>query len=449
MNPRDQGFASLMAAVLEGKASADELARLQERMRGEPMLIAEYQDQLRAHALLQWRSGIDVPENIVPMEFPTAKKNWNPAWFAAAAVLAIGAIILWKSEPAGRQENPTAGTVRLEVLEASRSGTKEPFDLATGAKLSLSDLQMPPGFFRFRLESGATVAVTGPADLKFVTPMHLKVVHGKVTADVGEHAKGFIVETAQTKVVDLGTRFGVDVAETGHTDVVVFEGEVELHDSKKESSVNRLVEGEAVRVNFDQRVSRISSITSQPEGDDEWYSNGSPDAGSVITAVSDNLHNPKSNYYYRILRGGMREDAVAFIAKRHEWNGIDGGGMPMWLAGADLVQTYPAGATNENLEMVVEIAVPSSVYLFVDSRVPAPEWLIRDFTDTGATIGLENAPLPDSGIPIKKGPGNGNLAPFAIWKKEVPVAGKVILGPPPAAPVDRPHWMYGIAAKRH
>lgn len=448
MNSHQAEFESLMAAMLEGAASAEDLARLRDLMRGEPAFVAEYQDQIQAHALLQWRSGTAAPENIVPVEFSPAKRSWNSAWLAVAAALAIGAIFLWQRQPAGMPAPSMAGNVRLEVLEAARSGTDAPFELATGATLSLSDLQMPPGFFRFRLESGATFAVTGPADLRFVNPMHLRVVRGKVTTDVGENAKGFIVETAQTKVVDLGTRFGVEVTESGHTDVVVFQGEVELHDSKKDSSVNRLVEGEAVRVNFDQQLSRISSITSGPEGDDEWYSNGVPDSESVITAVFDNLHNPKSNFYYRILRGGMREDSRAFIAKRHEWNGIDGGGMPIWLGDADLVQTYGAGGKNENLELTVDVAAPSVIYLFVDSRVAAPEWLMRDFTDTGATIGLENAPLPESGIPIKKGPGNGNLAPFAIWKKEVPVAGKVILGPPPAAPIDRPHWMYGIAAKR-
>lgn len=448
MNLRHTEFEDLMAAVLEGAASAEDLARLRELMSVEPAFVAEYREQLQAHALLQWRSGGVVAENVVPTALSPAKRNRNPAWVAVAAAMAIGAIFLWKNEPAHSPASPKADTVWLEVLEAARSGTDEPFELATGARLSLSELQMPPGFFRFRLESGATVAVTGPADLRFVTPMHLRVIHGKVTADVGENAKGFIVETEQTRVVDLGTRFGVEVTEAGHTDVVVFQGEVELHDSKKESSVNRLVEGEAVRVNFDQQVSRISSITSGPEGDDEWSSSGSPDSESVITAVFDNLHNPKSNFYYRILRGGMREDARAFIAKRHEWNGIDGGGMPLWLHGADLVQTYGAGAKNENLELTVDVAVPAVVYLFVDSRVAAPQWLMRDFTDTGATIGLENAPLPESGIPIRKGPGNGNLAPFVIWKKEVAVPGKVILGPPPAAPVDRPHWMYGIAATR-
>lgn len=449
MNGSKADFEKLMGPVLEGNAAEEDIAKLRELMRRDPELVAEYEEQLRMHALLRWRTGGAVPEkvNVIPMV--PRKKPRSYTWLAAAAGVALAAILWWSGKPAPAGAPKLASTVKLEVLEAARSGTDEPFDLATGATLSLSELQMPPGFFRFRLESGAVVAVTGPAELKFVNPMHLQVLRGKVTADVGDNAKGFIVETAQTRVVDLGTRFGVDVAESGHTDVVVFQGEVELHDTKlKESKVNRLIEGEAVRVNFDQRVSRISSITSGPEGDDEWSASDVPDAGAVITSVYDNIHNPKSNFYYRILRGGMREDARAFIAKRHEWNGLDDGGMPAWLQGADLVQTFGAGAQNENLELTVGIAVPSEVYLFVDSRVMAPEWLKRDFTDTGMKIGLENAPLPESGIPIKKGAGSGNLAPFAVWKKTIPAASILKLGPPPSAPVDRPHWMYGIAARK-
>jgi len=443
-------FESLMAAVLEGTADEWQLACLQEMMHADPALVGEYHDQFRMHALLEWRTGGVVAETAAAIAMPARRKPGGFTWLAAAAGVALAATLWWKRDPSVPVGPPAvAATVNLEVLEAARSGAATPLDLATGAILSLSELKMPPGFFRFRLESGAIVAVTGPAELKFLNPMHLQVVRGKVTADVGDDAKGFIVETAQTMVVDLGTRFGVDVAESGHTDVVVFQGEVELHDTKQKGpKVNRLIEGEAVRVNFDQQVSRISSITSGPEGDDEWSASDVPHAGAVITSVYDNLHNPKSNFYYRILRGGMREDATAFIAKRHQWNGLDDGGMPSWLQGADLVQTFGGGARNENLELTLDVAVPSEIYLFVDSRVVAPAWLKQEFTDTGMNIGLENAPLPESGIPIKNGAGNGNLAPFRIWKKQVPQPQTLKLGAPPAAPIDRPHWMYGIAARR-
>ncbi len=453
MNPAGE-FETLLAAVLKGAASPDQTARLRELMGADASLRAEYVAQMRAHALLQWSAGTVSPEQkpvAAVVAFP--ERRWG-RWLAAVA--AVGLIGFFISQRPAEKPKQPGGMVKLEVLEATQRGGVDggSIPITTGMELSVSDLQMPEGSFRFRLGSGVVVGVTGPAELQFFNPMHLRVIRGKVTADVGEKGKGFIVDTAQTRVVDLGTRFGVDVADSGHTDVVVFQGEVELYEAgtnggaKGTSSVSKLVEGEAVRVNVAKEVSRISSISSGPEGDDEWSTSGVSDGLSAISAVHDNLHNPKSNYYYRILRGGMREDARAFIAKRHEWNGLDESGLPDWLVGADLVQTFPAGDRNGSLQITVTAAMPTELYLIVDSRVAAPSWLTDGFQDTGARIGLENAPLPDSGIDTGRGPGNGNLAPFAVWKRVLPKAGDYVLGAPPLGPEDRPHWMYGIAARK-
>jgi hypothetical protein len=377
--------------------------------------------------------------------------GWFAGWKGAAAVAA--AIILICTPSVFFREHPAIGNeapklVWMEVLESNHSGGETPVHLATGAKLAVKSLQMPAGFFRFKLDSGAVVSVNGPADLWLENAMHLKVKLGKVTTDVGENAKGFVVETAQTRVVDLGTRFGVDVRPSGHTDVVVFEGEVELYGGKQASGSSRLVEGEAVRVQSDRSLSRISSITSGPMGDDEWSTPGGGDNGMMIRAVRDNLHHPKSNFYYRVLRGGMREDAQAFIAKRHEWNGIDRAGMPAWLLDADLVQTYADGDSNRNIEITLDIARPGEIYVMIDSRSAPPGWLKAEFENTGEMIHLENAPGLETGIPLGKGPGNGRFrAPFAIWKKQVFSAGPLVLGPPPVPTGDNYYWMYGIAAR--
>ena len=452
MNDHEE-FQKLLAALLNGGGRPPEdTARLQALMRADPTLRAEYVSQTRVHALLEWSGGsvsdASGPDDAKIVGFPVAKRSWAK-WSGIAAAIALGGFLWWL---AGLREQaaPSSGMVKLEVLEATQPAgiQADAARLTPGMELAVSGLQIPSGLFRFRLDSGVVVGVTGPAELQFINAMHLRVVRGRVTADVGEHGKGFIVDTAQTRVVDLGTRFGVDVADSGHTDVVVFQGEVELHDTRKVSSVSRLVEGQAVRVNLAKEVSRISSVSSGPVGDDEWSTDGVPNGSSVITAVHDNLHNPQSNFYYRIVRGGMREDARAFIAKRHEWNGLDAGGLPDWLVGADLVQTFPAGDRNTSLQLTVSTAMPAEIYVFVDSRVLAPSWLKADFTDTGVRIGMENAPLPESGMLIKQGPGNGNLAPFAVWKRKLTQAGDYIFGPPPLGPEDRPHWMYGIAARK-
>jgi len=95
-------------------------------------------------------------------------------------------------------------------------------------------------------------------------------------------------------------------------------------------------------------------------------------------------------------------------------------------------------------------SAPAALDVLIDRRAASPAWLAESFTDTGALIGLENAPLLTSGKAVGTGPGNGNMAPFAVWRHNLPQGGSLSLGPPRDAPVENsptPLWMYGIAAK--
>ena len=88
--------------------------------------------------------------------------------------------------------------------------------------------------------------------MEFVDAMRLRLLRGSITTDVGTEAKGFVVETASASVLDIGTRFGMSVGDDGSTDIVVFEGEVEVHRAgqplTQESRLASLVEGEAARM---------------------------------------------------------------------------------------------------------------------------------------------------------------------------------------------------------
>jgi hypothetical protein len=86
------------------------------------------------------------------------------------------------------------------------------------------------------------------------------------------------------------------------------------------------------------------------------------------------------------------------------------------------------------------------IYVFADSRTEPPAWLVQSFANTGALIGLENAPLLSSGRAVGRGPGEGNMAPFAVWKRALPEGGSIKLGPPGVATGEIRQWMYGIAA---
>lgn len=439
-------FPRLVQSVLDGSASAEERQQLAHLLRTDPARRAEYVQQMRLDALLQFTGGAVAKTTaataaLAPDAAPRGRAHFFPFQFLAgvAAIVAFGLTALWWK---GRG-------VELEVVRATDIAAAE---WRAGSKVRLNHLSLLRGQVEFILPSGVRLEVVAPTEMQFVDAMHVRVSRGQVTADVGNRGKGFVVDTAQTKIVDLGTKFGVAVPNSGQTDVVVFQGEVELFDRKarrpSDAPRTRLVEGEAVRVDAQQQMSRIMNVTSGPR-DKAWSTRGG-DTGAVITSVRDNLRDPAELYYYRILAGGLREDAPAFVAKRHEWNGLDATGLPAELIGADLVQTFPNDRANTALEIVVTVSRPAAVYVLIDSRNAPPSWLAGSFTDTGARIGMENAPLLTSGRPVGQGPGVGNMAPFAVWRRDLPDGGSVTLGPPRDGSGENPIsplWMYGIAAK--
>jgi ferric-dicitrate binding protein FerR (iron transport regulator) len=445
----------LIQRYADGQATADDVASLEQMLRDEADFRAHFLEYLNLDSALEAFAAAVEPAK--------PSKTWpriltirpsHTRWLAAAVILiGVGLTGWWALNSDFLKRGQMEQLVALHVLKAERvvaAGTQKSFDV--GERLVLNELRIASGSLQFRLDSGAAVAVTGPAELQLLDPMHLRVSRGKVTVDIGEHAKGFTVDTGQAHIVDLGTKFGVEVTDANQTDVVVFQGEVELFDQgnaeNRHGPMTRLVEGEAVRVDATRQMSRIVNVTAGP-GAEDWSSGGSQNATSVITAVRDNWRDPQAKSFYRIVPGGLKEDAVAFIGTRHEWNGLVAVGIPDWLLGSDLVQTFSVDRRKTDLNITVSVSRPAVVYVFFDDRHDTPVWLTKRFTNTGVKIGLENNPMPASGKPVAKGSGAGKLAALSVWKCEMREAGDITLGPPYQGTDEQRHfnWMYGIAAR--
>ena len=209
-------------------------------------------------------------------------------------------------------------------------------------------------------------------------------------------AKGFNIETAQAQVVDYGTKFGVDASEGDHTDVIVLQGEVRVFEkeakTRSAAPVATLTTGQAIRLDKSHRLFRIVNVTSDGREED-WSTSNSLPHDSIITAVRDNMKgdHPSLRNFYRIVPAGMREDVRAYADLPHQWNGLDASGIPAFLLGADLVQTFNADHVNWFMQMTVIVSRPCVLYVLADRRNPPPAWLREQFSDTGQDIGLEYA----------------------------------------------------------
>lgn len=157
----------------------------------------------------------------------TTKQRKNDTWFRIAAAVTIGLIALaFVMNPSS---SPTPGPTVAIVQSTNRvSGLDHGQAFKTGERIELQQ-----GRAVLRFNSGAKFAVEAPASLTVTGPNEAELDAGRGTVRVPGMIKGFTLVTPTERVVDLGTAFGIEVADNGTTSVAVFEGEVELHGTNK------------------------------------------------------------------------------------------------------------------------------------------------------------------------------------------------------------------------
>ncbi len=116
-------------------------------------------------------------------------------------------------------------------------------------------LNLAAGLAELTFDSGAKVILHGPARFVATDPLGGDLQLGKLTAKVPHAAAGFTVVTPSSKVVDLGTEFGVNVADDRTTHVIVYVGEVEISSGSQGVGGENPAEGAAMRVKAGQAVS--------------------------------------------------------------------------------------------------------------------------------------------------------------------------------------------------
>jgi hypothetical protein len=244
-------------------------------------------------------------------------------------------------------------------------------------------------------------------------------------------------------VIDLGTQFGLDISESGETQVVVFKGRVDLAPDSGE--IRRMEQGDALLIKNSGEIQRLVDLRR-----DDFL--GRPAMANVgrqrrdlplIANVSDNIRKGQSLKSYQIVPGGLREDALCFVDRDHEWNSV-----PNFMVGADYVMPFNDDKFIGDLELSVELSRPAMLYVFIDKNMPVPDWLRDEFEDTGAEIGLDGATTiwhPDDSL--GKGAGQSIDFQFSVWRRVIDKPGLVRLGgvmPPKVRSLG--FSMYGIAA---
>ena len=459
-NTPERQLMHLLDQVLSGSQSDAESEELRllldEHVELRPAVI----EQLRTHSLLQWEMThailpIDsdihafdecgspnqsISQTTVRTQRPTRYWRW-----AIAATLLLSASMTGIYSLRNNEPMPDVLVGRVVEHRDAQFGKKSK-SLGKGDRLARGPLELVSGSLMIEFDSGVEMEISGPATCDIESAMLVRLSSGQATAQVPRWARGFTIETPDVEVIDLGTRFGVATRADGKTDVVVFEGEVDLKPaaSSKRQFTRRLTQGEAARIAKSGEMERIFQVHGDWL-DNAWSTQGKERRPCAIGAVWDNFGATKSVSYYQIIPGDLSEDSPAYVDHPHQWNGASPEGMPAFLEKADYVRTVNDYRYRGELSLHVEFAEDAMLYVFFDNRVRVPEWLQQQFEDTGADIGLdEDAWHGNPTFSVESGAGASIDNVFSVWKRRCDKGEVFVLGSMGVGREARA--MYGFAA---
>lgn len=94
-------------------------------------------------------------------------------------------------------------------------------------------LDLREGFAEIQFNNNVKVLLEAPCRFDLHSPKKVSLHEGTLTAKVPKQAVGFTVKTASSRVVDLGTEFGVRIGEDGKTETAVFTGSLRFSGLRK------------------------------------------------------------------------------------------------------------------------------------------------------------------------------------------------------------------------
>ncbi len=98
----------------------------------------------------------------------------------------------------------------------------------TGEWMWSGNYRLESGFAELSFMNGTHVVLEAPIDFKLISQDSMYLDSGKLYASVPRQAIGFTVNTDNTKIIDLGTEFGIVADKSGNTDLHVIQGKTQL-----------------------------------------------------------------------------------------------------------------------------------------------------------------------------------------------------------------------------
>ncbi|MCC9607935.1 hypothetical protein LOC68_02595 [Blastopirellula sp. JC732] len=440
-SPVSPEVARLVARCIGQQASDEDWRQLNELLETDDDVLHYYVEHSGLNAtlgsLVDWN---DDPKAAVPPR----RINWQLAVTLALACSLLFAVSVYLFSAFGGGENNRYLARRVfstaSDLQVAGSPQHETA-IAPRQRITFSD-----GTVGFSLACGVDLVVDGPADLEIVSRNYVRLKSGRLIANAQQQAEPITIETPQCRVQDQGGRFGL-ASFVGQADsVAVFQGQLNL---SRRSNTHALHRGDAVRIDDDGELSRLPTVLEGlfPNASDI---NHTTLADSVIESVTDNVDDDSVYGFYHVAPNGFGEDAVAYVDREHQWNSLGPHGIPPFLQNAEYVMTLNDDRFHEAaLRINLKLRKPATVYVLYTECMFVPEWLSRDFVDTGYKIGMDEGPylqngkLVNNAYDLAVGANNSIDSNFRVWARKIDSPGVITLGGVDIRVHDLPQPEYG------
>lgn len=145
----------------------------------------------------------------------TRRLFWGGILLGAALAFALVALLVLRPLP------PVLATLTDSVNTVW-------VDAPEDSALEAGAYELLEGLIELTFKNQASLAIEAPASFKLISPSEIRLLQGTLGAHIPETALGFTIRTAQGKVVDHGTDFGVSVTPSGEASAHLFSGEIEV-----------------------------------------------------------------------------------------------------------------------------------------------------------------------------------------------------------------------------
>ncbi len=224
-------------------------------------LWGEYEKQARAIHLPQ-EDESEIPVSKIPVEKPIRRVSRSSLLTIAVSLAAILVLLVYiYLHPYPSYEVATV----LDAIDAqSASGAA----FREGQRISaMSDwIQLDKGVVKIETDRGVQIILEAPAAFQFTSGSEIVLDQGRLlTLITSEMGNGFSVQTTDSKIIDMGTLFGVQADPHRGTELHVFKGKTVLIPSTKSKTKNAVDVSAGQAFSIDRQTSEVKPIALNQE----------------------------------------------------------------------------------------------------------------------------------------------------------------------------------------